>query len=56
VCGAAISRVIEWAMCLCGFIPESPEIENVVIEEEKITHFRDARVAVMLEKDLLENE
>jgi hypothetical protein len=52
----AISRVIEWSTSLCGFIPESPDMENVVIEEEQINHIRETRVALMLERDLLESE
>jgi hypothetical protein len=31
-----INRVIEWAACLCGLIPESPEIDYVIIDQEKL--------------------
>lgn len=31
-------------------------MENLVIEEEQINHIRETRIALMLEKDLLESE
>ena len=48
--------MIQWSTTLCGFIPESPDIGDVVIDEEQINHIRETRMALMLEKDLLEGE
>jgi hypothetical protein len=31
-------------------------MENIAIEEEQINHIRESRIALMLEKDLLESE
>jgi hypothetical protein len=37
-------------------IPESPEIEYIIIDEEKLSTKREGCMATMLEKDLLEGE
>jgi hypothetical protein len=46
--GIAIARIIQWGSCLCGFIPDTVELENTEIEEEYVNHIRETRTALFL--------
>lgn len=51
--GIAIARIIQWGSCLCGFIPDTAELQNTQIDEEYIVHIRETRTALLLEKMVL---
>ena len=48
--GIAVARIIQWGSCLCGFIPDTVELQNTEIDEEYINHIRETRMALLLEK------
>lgn len=48
--GVAIARIIQWGSCLCGFLPDTVELENTEIDEPYVQHIRETRMAFLLEK------
>jgi len=48
--GVAIARIIQWGSCLCGFLPDTVELENTEIDEPYVNHIRETRMAFLLEK------
>ena len=38
--GVSIARIIQWGSCLCGFIPDTVDLENTEIDEEYVNHLR----------------
>jgi hypothetical protein len=38
--GVAIARIIQWGSCLCGFLPDTVELENTEIDETYVNHIR----------------
>ena len=46
--GVAIARIIQWGSCLCGFLPDTVELENTDIDESYVTHIRETRMAFLL--------
>jgi hypothetical protein len=48
--GIAIARIIQWGSCLCGFIPDTAELESTEVEEEYVKHIRETRTALLLER------
>ena len=38
--GVAIARIIQWGSCLCGFLPDTVELENTEIDESYVNHIR----------------
>jgi hypothetical protein len=48
--GVAIARIIQWGSCLCGFLPDTVELDNTEIDEAYVNHIRETRTAFLLEK------
>lgn len=48
--GVAIARIIQWGSCLCGFLPDTAELENTEIDDDYVVHIRETRMALLLEK------
>jgi hypothetical protein len=48
--GVAIARIIQWGSCLCGFLPDTVELENTEIDDAYVNHIRETRTAFLLEK------
>jgi hypothetical protein len=46
--GVAIARIIQWGSCLCGFLPDTVELENTEIDEPYVQHIRETRMAFLL--------
>ena len=38
--GVAIARIIQWGSCLCGFLPDTVELENTEIDDSYVNHIR----------------
>ncbi len=46
--GVAIARIIQWGSCLCGFLPDTVELENTEIDEAYVNQIRQTRTAFLL--------